>query len=188
MKRNNKLKFKLNIFFNSHIYYSTKPNPKWLFKYVFNNPTKQNMISTKHKIEGKTSFISKEKFNSVDSDGNYKKVKINIGITNRHNSTYESNESHLINKHIKNGNNIKLDSTSGLHTKSYAVSDNYKVKEKKIESSNVIEQNAVYGSAVEHLKSHIKKPLVSIDKGIPVILLNEENEYENDLENPEPIV
>jgi len=129
MKRNNKLKLKT--FFNSHIYYSKKPSPKWLFKYVFNNPNKQNIISTKHKIEGKTSFISEEKFNSVDSDGNYKKVKINIGITNRHNSTYENNESHLINKHIKNGNNIKLDCTSGLHTKSYAVSDNYKVKEKK---------------------------------------------------------
>lgn len=36
-----------------------------------------------------------------------------------------------------------------------AVYDNYKVKEKKIESSNVIKQNAV-----EHLKSHIKKPLL----------------------------
>jgi len=58
-----------------------------------------------------------------------------------------------------------------------------KLKKKKIESSNVIKQNAV-----EHLKSHIKKPLVSIDNGIPVILLNEKNEYENDIESPEPTV
>lgn len=91
------------------------------------------------------------------SDGNYKKVKINIGITNRHNSTYENNESHLINKHIKNGNNIQLDchqsDIQNQNHMQYMII--IKLKKKKIESSNVIKQNAV-----EHLKSHIKKPLV----------------------------
>lgn len=155
---------------------------KTTYKYVYN--PKINNVITKFKIKERTSLITEDQYNSVDSDGKYLKIKINIGITNRPNNTYDCSEKHLISQHIKKGPNIKPDCTSGLHKDSYAVTDNYKVKEKKLGSSNLDANHAE-----EHLKIAQKKNMIfNVSTGKQIILLDANGYYDPNFEIPEPMI
>lgn len=97
------------------------------------------------------------------------------------NTTYPEHENYLLNNHVKEGENIKFNCTSGLHTESYAVPENttYKFEIKNIHSSNVNK-----GNIIKHLDAQSNKPIVNQFTGKKVILLDVNDNYVEDFSSP----